>query len=272
MSNPVSFRVAFESQIAKLPPEHQTVIRTQMNAITDLQGAIPALKSQIDALKPSTTGTTSSSGTSNITENVTTINNTVAGGPVNNQSGNIVYTTAQSDNGALIILADTSPVAVTLNNSVTVPWYCFITNQSSGLVTLTPQQNTIDGNVSQTLLEGYFLTVFFDGNQFWSGTIPIVPNTFNAIANQFLTAYDATTGDFSAAQPTFSNISGTAARTQIGTGTPSAGQYVDGGTGAWTDLPSGLSVTITTAALTVGGTQGSQTFVGGRLTSQVQAT
>lgn len=34
----------------------------------------------------------------------------------------------------------------------------------------------------------------------------------------------------------------------------------------------GLSVTITTAALTVGGTQGSQTFVGGILTAQVQAT
>jgi hypothetical protein len=43
------------------------------------------------------------------------------------------------------------------------------------------------------------------------------------------------------------------------------------GTVALARLP-GLSVTITTAALTVGGTQGSQTFVNGVLTAQVQAT
>lgn len=33
--------------------------------------------------------------------------------------------------------------------------------------------------------------------------------------------------------------SGTLAVAQIGTGTPAAGKYVDGGTGAWTDLPTG---------------------------------
>jgi hypothetical protein len=36
--------------------------------------------------------------------------------------------------------------------------------------------------------------------------------------------------------------------------------------------PTGISVTIVTAALTTGGTQGSQTFTNGRLTAQVQAT
>jgi len=272
-----------------------------MNAITDLQGAIPALKSQIDALKTSTTGTTTTSGTSTVTENITTINNTVAGGPVNNQSGNVVYLTQQSDNGALIIMADASPVAVTLNNSVTTPWYAFITNQGAGVVTLTPQQNTIDGNASQTLLQGYFLTLFFDGTQFWSGTIPIVPVTFNAIAHQFLTAYNAATGMFSSAQPAFTGISGVATTAQIGTGTPAAGKYVDGAAGVWTALPTvpatiapvageyltgynsgtgtfsisatpGISATITTAALTVGGTQGSMTYIGGVLTAQIQAT
>jgi hypothetical protein len=43
------------------------------------------------------------------------------------------------------------------------------------------------------------------------------------------------------------------------------------GTVALARLP-GINVTITTAALTVGGTQGSQTFVNGVLTAQVQAT
>lgn len=37
-------------------------------------------------------------------------------------------------------------------------------------------------------------------------------------------------------------------------------------------LPTGLTVTITTAALTPTGTQGSMTFTGGVLTSQTQAT
>lgn len=46
-------------------------------------------------------------------------------------------------------------------------------------------------------------------------------------------------------------------------------------TGAYSDLsglPTGLSVTITTAALTIAGTQGSMTFTNGILTSQTQAT
>lgn len=36
---------------------------------------------------------------------------------------------------------------------------------------------------------------------------------------------------------TAAEIAGTLSRTQIGTGTASAGHYVDGGTGAWTALP-----------------------------------
>lgn len=46
-------------------------------------------------------------------------------------------------------------------------------------------------------------------------------------------------------------------------------------TGAYSDLtgtPTGLSVTITTAKLTTGGTNGSMTFTNGILTSQTQAT
>lgn len=35
----------------------------------------------------------------------------------------------------------------------------------------------------------------------------------------------------------FSNLSGNASPSQIGTGTPGAGKYVDGGTGTWTTLP-----------------------------------
>jgi hypothetical protein len=41
------------------------------------------------------------------------------------------------------------------------------------------------------------------------------------------------------AQLGFSDLNGTAATSQIGTGTPGAGKYVDGATGAWTALPGG---------------------------------
>jgi 6-phosphogluconolactonase (cycloisomerase 2 family) len=48
----------------------------------------------------------------------------------------------------------------------------------------------------------------------------------------------------------FTDITGTATKAQIGTGTPTAGYYVDGGTGAWTAVPTGGSVSL--GSLTAG--------------------
>ncbi|ABF42396.1 hypothetical protein Acid345_3395 [Candidatus Koribacter versatilis Ellin345] len=62
----------------------------------------------------------------------------------------------------------------------------------------------------------------------------VVPDT--GASHNYLTAVSAT-GVISKAQPAFTDISGTAATTQIATGTPAAGSYPDGGTGAWTPLP-----------------------------------
>jgi hypothetical protein len=272
MSNPTSFRTSFESQITKMPPEHQVVMRNAFNAITDLQGAIPALMSQITTLKTaSTTATaTATAAAAMVTENITTINNNVSGGTVNNQTGNTTYTTAQGDSGALIILDAATAIALTLNNSVTVPWYCAIGNYGVGTVTATPQQGTLNG--SGTILTGYVSYFYYDGMQFWTATFPIVPVNTPAIAHEWINSYNSGTGAFTQAQPAFTDVSGTATTSQIGTGTPSAGKYVDGAAGAWTALPTGLSVTITTAKLTTGGVNGSQTFTGGLLTAQTQAT
>lgn len=46
------------------------------------------------------------------------------------------------------------------------------------------------------------------------------------------------------------DITGVVPRAQLGTGTPSAGRYVDGGTGAWTALPSGGTINDTNASTT----------------------
>jgi hypothetical protein len=280
---------------------------------------------------------------------------TPGGIPVNNQSGSTSYATASTDDGALIVLSNASPIAVTLT-SQSPPWSCFIANQSAlggGTATMTPASGTINGSATLVLLPSYFALVAFDGTNWFAATLPIVPVSFGPISHEFLTAYNAATGSLSAAQPEFTDISGvaspaqlptptsstlggvessgpithqwvnqidtsgtphlsqpafgdvsgSAATGQIGTGTPSAGRYVDGGTGAWTVLPSptlpatiapvagefltgynattgefsqatptGLSVTIVTAALTALGTQGSMQFVNGILVNSVPAT
>lgn len=228
---------------------------------------------------------------------------TPGGIPVNNQSGQTSYATVSTDDGALIVLSDASAIAISLT-SQSPPWSCFITNQSAlggGTATLTPMSGTINGAATLALLPTYSVIVAFDGTNWWAFTLPIVPVGNAGTAHQWIAAYNAATGAFTLSQPSFSDVSGVASTAQIGTGTPSAGKYVDGGTGAWTALPTspatiapvagefltgydaatgnfsqatpaGLSVTITTAALTSGGTQGSMTFTNGILTAQVQAT
>lgn len=270
-----SFRLPNSIPVGAAHDTVRSAIQSHDNSITDLNQAIVSLKSQIDAKTSTSTGTTgTSSSTTTSTENVT--NTTViSGGVVNNQSGVLAYTTTQNDNGAIIVLADALPVALTLNNSVTIPWYCFVYNGGTSDVTVTGQQGTIDGHAHEIITPGLFTIIFFDGSNYFAAALPIVPLSFTADDFQFINAYDATTGIFSASQPDFGGISGNATTAQIGKGTPSAGKYVDGGTGAWTALPSlpvGLSVTIVTAALTGGGTQGSQVFTNGILVSQVQAT
>lgn len=93
-------------------------------------------------------------------------------------------------------------------------------------------------------------------------------------ANQWFDSYNATTGAFTSSQPAYTSLSGLPILPI--TILPVAGKYLksyDQGTGFFTqNTTAGISATIVTAALTAGGTQGSQTFVDGILTAQVQAT
>lgn len=215
-------------------PKVIAALRSNANSITDLNQAVVSLKSQITGTSSSTTSGTSTNTTTS-TENVT--NNTIiGGGPVNNQTGVTAYITAQSDNGGLVILSDASPVAVTLNNSVALPWYFFVLNQGAGLVTITPQQGLIDGAANATLDNGFFLIIFFDGMNFWSCVIPSGALSLTPVAGEYLTGYNASTGMFS--------VNATA----------------------------GISATITTAKLTTLGSNGSMTYVDGLLTAVTPAT
>ena len=193
---------------------------------------------QIGALKPGSTTTIEGGGGGSTPATPTGIS-------VNNQTGQTSYSLQSGDNGALIIFSDASAIAVELTLQ-TPPFGCFIANQGAlgvGTVTLTPLSGTISyagnpGAASMPLLPTYAAMIAFDGTNWWAWTVPIVPLTFNAVAHEWINSYNATTGVFMASQPAFSDISGVATTVQIGTGTPSSGEYVDGGTGAWTALPS----------------------------------
>lgn len=250
--NPISFRLPTFN--LETPQGRSDAHRYVASGIVDLNQAIVALKSQ--------QGTSTAMPTTTV-QNITTIEQTTVFpfpgfGTVNDQTGNTTYQAMSSDNGALLIISDASPVAVTLNTAVATPWLVFAQNWGAGLVTFTPPApaliNSIGalGATAMTLATGYCTMIVWDGNNFYAETLPIVPVTFNAVAHEFLTAYDASTGIFSAAQPAFSDVSGNLATSQLPT--------------------AGLSVTITTAALTTLGTQGSQTFTGGLLTASTPAT
>jgi hypothetical protein len=189
--------------------------------------------------------------------------------PVNNQSGVTSYATVSGDDGALILFADASTIAVSLT-AQTPPWSCFISNQGAlgaGTVALTPATGMINGGATLAIPPTYWALVCFDSVNFWAATLPVAPASFNAVAHEFLTAYNAATGAFSAAQPAFTDISGAATAAQVPALSAMTGQITT------SQLPSaGISATITTAKLTGGGTNGSMTFTNGILTASTPAT
>lgn len=178
MSN--NSRFPFKPQIASMPPEHQYVIRNLWNVISDVQDAVPLLKAQIDAKTTTGTASSSSSSTTTSTASETIINQAggVTGGVVNNQTGVTTYTIQQSDNAGFIILDDASPIAVTLNAALTIPYFLWISNYGAGSATLTPSTGTISypGNVgaaSMPLASGYAAYLELDGTNWWAVPVSV---------------------------------------------------------------------------------------------------
>jgi hypothetical protein len=212
-SNPVSFRFPFEVQIASLPPEVQMVHRTTWNAILDLQGAVPLLKSQIDANKTAVASATSSTNTTSSSESTVIVTTTI--GMVNDQTGQTTYATQQTDYGAFILFGDTSPIAVTLTQGteITIPWYAILINNDSGLVTATPATGfiTYPGNpaaASMPVPQNTAAFIAYDGADFYAILVPISPQNTPQIASQWLNSYDSETGVFGQSEPAISDISG----------------------------------------------------------------
>ena len=151
---------------------------------------------QTSAAAASTTEIVSSSSSSS------NVNNFTGLGSVNDQESVVSYTLQQSDNGALITISDASAIAISLNSNITSPFFCFLSNLgSSASATLTPTTGTVNGNATFTLLPNSLSVIVFSGGNWWASAVPIVPLNFPAVSGEFLTAYNSSTGAFSAAQP-----------------------------------------------------------------------
>lgn len=205
--NPINFR--FPLQLDENgKPDVAAQVRYMTSGIVDLNQAVAAMNAKVNGLHQIVqTVTSTSSGGS--TPPAPTPFPFPGLGAVNDQTGNVAYTTLASDNGILLLLNDASPVAVTLNSALSTPYFLFITNFGAGTATLTPTSGLINGSASFSLLQNSLTLVVFDGTNWTATPLPVTV---------------------------------------------------------------GATVTVTTAALTGGGTQGSQTFVNGLLISQVQAT
>jgi hypothetical protein len=167
MANPPSFVPAISPEVPWHTAHH---IRLLYQGFGNIQRALRSI----------TPGTT--------TTNITQINQegssggggsstTLLGlGGVNNQSGNTTYTTQNSDGGILLILNDASPVAVTLNAGVSIPWMIFATNLGAGLVTFTPSSGTINGGATFLLPFDYTTLIAFDGTNWWATELPAALN------------------------------------------------------------------------------------------------
>ena len=97
--------------------------------------------------------------------------------PISNQSGLTSYSTVTGDNGALIVLSDASPIAVSLTPE-TPPWGCFSINLGAGTATFTPSalgssSPTINGAASFDLLQNYLAVIAFDGANWWAGGLQL---------------------------------------------------------------------------------------------------
>jgi hypothetical protein len=240
--NPLVPSFRFPGVIAdpSVPKAVSDLMRLHSNALTDIYQSIPVLKQQISDLQSAKSSTSGSSGSSSSSTVVTT--QFPGLGSVNDLSGDVSYTNQPSDNGALLLFGDASPVAVQLSSGVPSPYFFFAQNWGAGVVTFTPSSGTISyignpGAVSMPLAEGYLAMLVFDGTNWWAATLPIVPQTIAPVAGEYLTGYDADTGLFSTNAP-----------------------------------DSGASGTIYLGPLTDSGATGSITVQGGLITAWVQPT
>lgn len=206
------------------------------------------------------------------------------------------YKLNDTDYQGIILFNSASDVTVTLNSAVKSNFQATILNIGTGKITLTTSDGSgiNNGGSSMTLDSKQGCQVFYSLRAWalYAGTtvFQVVPATIGPTAHEWINSYDSATGAFTLAQPDYSDLTGKPTLPSDATATPhrwvnsytaSTGAFTEtqpdftdvSGNLATTQLPTaGISATITTAALTSTGTQGSMTFTNGILTAQTPAT
>ena len=239
--NPPSMRFPFSLSEHSTMGEVAEAVRTAFNGLTVHEQAFANLPTQIASQASAAATAAVEEITSETTEGVTSFNALTGAviyfpnlGMVNDQLGNPSYLTQTADAGRKIIVGDSTPVAVTLNPSVTLPWFTIIGNDSSAYASISAGSGASFNGI-QSIYPGGFVLIFYDGSTFWSEGVAI-----------------ATDSSLGVVQPDGVTI------------------VIDSSTGSL--RTGGLSATIITAPLTSLGTPGNMVFVDGILVSQVQAT
>lgn len=161
-----------------LHPDVRKAIDFTLSGLTVHEQAFAALKPQIDAISAvaNKAASTTVSGVSSFNSETGAVVYFPQLGMVNDQLGNPVYLTQQSDNGAKIIVGDSTAVAVTLNNSVTPPWFTIIDNDSGSVASLTPGVGaSLFGE--QSIQPGGFGIIYYDGANFWCGATTVATDS-----------------------------------------------------------------------------------------------
>ncbi len=209
--NPPSLR--FPYNLDGVHPEVAKAIKDSFNGLTNHEQAFRVIQSSIDALETASTTAATTPSTSTV---ITVLSTQFPGlGNVNNQTGNTSYISQTQDNGILLILNDASPVAVSLNSVVATPYFLFVSNSGPGTATFTPTSGTINGSGTFALAQNYFALIVFDGTNWKASALLVVPQNTPGVAHQWVASYNSSSGIFTLSQPSFSDISGSVAPSQL---------------------------------------------------------
>lgn len=193
---PTSFRLPFALS-PDVHPDVQAAIRYAFSGLKDVNDAISAIVPKLGAAAGQVTQNivtnVSGGGGGSSPSSIGTVNQQVTG----------VYSLIQADYGALVLLGTAATFAITLPNTLSVPFFTIIENECLGLATLTPTSGTINNVASYALVVGQFALVFFDGTNWWATTIA---QTFPKIPKEWIDSYNAITGLFTASQPRASDL------------------------------------------------------------------